>query len=80
MSVREGEYSSPAIFEKAGGFGFGSGSCHPRAYGSPGGPNFGWLVPPHPRVDLMRRGFHSTRWEGALLLAGDGGYLYSLIP
>jgi cation:H+ antiporter len=29
---------------------------------------------------LMRRGFQLTRWEGAMLLAGYIGYLYSLMP
>jgi cation:H+ antiporter len=29
---------------------------------------------------LMRRGFQLTRWEGAVLLAGYIGYLYSLMP
>jgi cation:H+ antiporter len=29
---------------------------------------------------LMRRGFQLTRWEGAVLLAGYIGYLYSLLP
>jgi cation:H+ antiporter len=29
---------------------------------------------------LMRRGFQLTRWEGAFLLAGYIGYLYSLMP
>lgn len=29
---------------------------------------------------LMRRGFRLTRWEGAFLLAGYIGYLYSLTP
>ena len=29
---------------------------------------------------LMRRGFHLTRLEGALLFAGYIGYLYSLMP
>jgi cation:H+ antiporter len=29
---------------------------------------------------LMRRGFQLTRWEGAFLLAGYAGYLYSLMP
>jgi cation:H+ antiporter len=29
---------------------------------------------------LMRRGFQLTRWEGAVLLAGYAGYLFSLLP
>jgi cation:H+ antiporter len=29
---------------------------------------------------LMKRGFQLTRWEGAFLLAGYLGYLYSLMP
>jgi cation:H+ antiporter len=29
---------------------------------------------------LMRRGFQLTRWEGAFLLAGYTGHLYSLVP
>jgi cation:H+ antiporter len=31
-------------------------------------------------LPLMRRGFQLTRWEGAVLVAGYMGYLYSLMP